>query len=215
MGTATPASALSEEDLDALLRDPHGTVEHRVLRAARRRLVVRGLAVSIDEIALEAGIGRRTVFRHFPSRDELVARALDQAIDGFHAQASVALSSDLPLERWLVEVLTELHGSQRRAGRGLWELMAADEADLPAPLARVDRRRRALREELTVAIATTAWKRAGGRRKVPRSVELAFALAISTFSVQSLEVDYRAGATESAQAIAAMLGALLDRSVNP
>lgn len=43
----------------------------RVLDAATRLLAVHGLSVSFDEIARQAGVGVGTVYRHFPTREDL------------------------------------------------------------------------------------------------------------------------------------------------
>jgi AcrR family transcriptional regulator len=45
----------------------------RLLDAAREAFAERGLAVSIDEIAKRAGVGKGTVFRRFPTKEHLVA----------------------------------------------------------------------------------------------------------------------------------------------
>ena len=44
----------------------------RVLAAARRRMARDGLDAQMDQIAGEAGVGVGTVYRHFPTKDELV-----------------------------------------------------------------------------------------------------------------------------------------------
>ncbi|WP_169735366.1 TetR/AcrR family transcriptional regulator [Actinokineospora inagensis] len=43
----------------------------RVLATAARLLAVDGVSVSFDEIARQAGVGVGTVYRHFPTREEL------------------------------------------------------------------------------------------------------------------------------------------------
>jgi len=45
----------------------------RVLRAAREAFAVSGYGVPLDEIAALAGVGPGTVYRHFPSKEELFA----------------------------------------------------------------------------------------------------------------------------------------------
>jgi AcrR family transcriptional regulator len=44
-----------------------------VLAAARRAFAERGLQTSLDDIAKQAGVGSGTLYRHFPTRDDLVA----------------------------------------------------------------------------------------------------------------------------------------------
>lgn len=43
----------------------------KVLRAARDAFAASGYSVSLDEIAARAGVGPGTVYRHFPSKEEL------------------------------------------------------------------------------------------------------------------------------------------------
>lgn len=200
---------ISPEELENLLKNPKASAEFRILRATRRRLAVTGLGVSIEEIAAEAELGRSTVFRHFPSRDELVARALSESLARFHTQVDDAVNEDTNLDTWLLDVVTTLHGSQIRAGRAMWQLAASDDSELSAPIVRVNHIRRSSRQLLTISIAEVAWKKVGGNGPLPREIELAFALALSSFTVHSLNVDYEVDEAQSATAISSMLGAHL------
>jgi AcrR family transcriptional regulator len=58
----------------------------RVLRAARDAFAASGYGVPLDEIALRAGVGPGTVYRHFPSKEDLfeavtAARVADLTAD--------------------------------------------------------------------------------------------------------------------------------------
>lgn len=52
-----------------------------VLETADRLFAERGAAVSLNEIAAAAGVGAGTVYRHFPTKDALLATVLDQRLD--------------------------------------------------------------------------------------------------------------------------------------
>src|SRR5215213_1331505 len=52
----------------------------RVLNAAREVFAEQGLDASTNEIARRAGVGIATLFRRFPTRDDLVAAAFDDAL---------------------------------------------------------------------------------------------------------------------------------------
>jgi len=52
----------------------------RILRTARVAFAEDGPDVSLDEIARRAGVGIRTLYRHFPHKGDLVRAALDQSI---------------------------------------------------------------------------------------------------------------------------------------
>lgn len=202
-------SSTNQPDLEAILDDPKATIEYRITRAARRLLATHGLEVSMDDIATEAQVGRRTVFRYFPSRDDLIAKALSDSLTIFNNQVDQSLMVETDLKQWLLKVVESLHVSQIRAGRGIWQLAATDDKDLPAPIAKINKQRRQSRRVLTQAISREAWKRSGHSGDVPRNVELAFALAISSFAVHSLHSDYSAKQEETVQAISSMLYAIL------
>ena len=52
----------------------------RIMRAARAAFAEGGPDVSLDEVARRAGVGIRTLYRHFPHKGDLVRAALDQSI---------------------------------------------------------------------------------------------------------------------------------------
>lgn len=212
--TAENSTDLTADELETLLKDPKSTTEFRILRATRRLLAREGLGVSVDAVAVEAELGRRTIFRHFATRDDLIARALSDSLGRFHSQVADAISESSDIDEWLVDVVTQLHGSQRRAGMALWQLSASNDDDLSPPIARVNKHRRESRQVLTNSIADTAWKKAGGNGTAPRSVELAVALSISSFAVHSLNVDYGAGDDETVASVAAMLSAILKKELS-
>jgi AcrR family transcriptional regulator len=64
----------------------------KVLRAARDAFAARGYGVPLDEIAALAGVGPGTVYRHFPSKEELfeavVTARLRDLVDGARGLAS-------------------------------------------------------------------------------------------------------------------------------
>src|SRR6202011_5123578 len=55
------------------------TMKERILETADRLFYLRGIrAVGVDTIAAEIGISKRTLYNHFPSKDELIAAYLGQ-----------------------------------------------------------------------------------------------------------------------------------------
>lgn len=78
---------------------------HAILTAAAEQFRAHGFeASSMDKIAAQAGVSKRTVYNHFPSKDELFAETLVQL---FHSSAAIL---ELPYrrDRSLREQLTEL-----------------------------------------------------------------------------------------------------------
>src|SRR3977135_3702671 len=53
------------------------TMKERILKTADRLFYLRGIrAVGVDTISAEIGISKRTLYNHFPSKDELIAAYL-------------------------------------------------------------------------------------------------------------------------------------------
>src|SRR4051812_16527312 len=53
------------------------SMKARILETADRLFYLRGIrAVGVDTIAAEIGISKRTLYNHFPSKDELIAAYL-------------------------------------------------------------------------------------------------------------------------------------------
>jgi len=78
-----------------------------ILAAARETFEAEGVFASLDAIALRAGVGNATLYRNFPTREDLLAAV----IEGFFVQALAEadeLSRTLPpaaaLVEWLVRV---------------------------------------------------------------------------------------------------------------
>ena len=54
-------------------------MKERILETADRLFYLRGIrAVGVDAIAAEIGISKRTLYNHFPSKDELIAAYLER-----------------------------------------------------------------------------------------------------------------------------------------
>ncbi|HEY2309543.1 MAG TPA: TetR/AcrR family transcriptional regulator [Gaiellaceae bacterium] len=70
----------------------------RVLDAAEQAFGASGPDVSIDEIARLAGVGHGTVFRRFPTKDDLMYAVIERHVAQVTTFASEALSSDDPGE---------------------------------------------------------------------------------------------------------------------
>lgn len=68
-----------------------------LVEAAGRVLAESGLDVPVAEIAERAGVAKGTVFRHFASKDELVATVVAGLVDGLAERAETLLTSSDPL----------------------------------------------------------------------------------------------------------------------
>jgi AcrR family transcriptional regulator len=69
-----------------------------VLDAAEQAFAASGPDASIDEIARLAGVGHGTVFRRFPTKDDLMYAVIERHVAQMQAIAEEALDSDDPGE---------------------------------------------------------------------------------------------------------------------
>lgn len=70
----------------------------RVLDAATEVFAAEGPDASIDEIAARAGVGHGTVFRRFPTKDDLMFAVIERRVEEMRFLAEEALASDEPGE---------------------------------------------------------------------------------------------------------------------
>jgi len=70
----------------------------RVLDAAAEVFAASGPDASIDEIARLAGVGHGTVFRRFPTKDDLMYAVIERHVAQLRAMAEEALAADDPGE---------------------------------------------------------------------------------------------------------------------
>jgi AcrR family transcriptional regulator len=127
-----------------------------VLTAARERFGECGLECQMEDVARSAGVGVGTVYRHFPTKDDLFAALVRDRFERMAARATQALAEDDPwqafcdLMRDAAELqvrdraLSEFLGSQPQLGQH-----AAAESGLA---------------DLTAELISKA-QRAGGMRK--------------------------------------------------
>ncbi|MEU3297554.1 helix-turn-helix domain-containing protein [Streptomyces longwoodensis] len=67
-----------------------------LLAAATEAFAERGIEVSMGEIAQRAGIAKGTVFRHFPTKNDLLAAITLQLVDGLVDTAEALRTADDP-----------------------------------------------------------------------------------------------------------------------
>lgn len=95
----------------------------KVLETADRLFGERGTAVSLGEIATAAGVGAGTVYRHFPTKDALLATVLDRRLVQLSDYGSEMLDRD-DIEVAFFDYLEFLTG-QALANRAICEALAA------------------------------------------------------------------------------------------
>ena len=126
-----------------LRRDAQANRE-RIVAAARAAFAERGIDAPVEEIARRAGVGMGTLYRRFPTKEDLVDAVLEDAFEGFVRAAEEALAEE---DAWLgftgfLERSLALHG----ADRGLKDLAASAEHGLARTQAMRERLRPLIRQ---------------------------------------------------------------------
>jgi len=155
-----------------------------LLDAARRGMIEHGLDVTVDDIAMLAEVGRRTVFRYFPTREDLLHAAL--------AAASADYVRSLPPYRggdwlaWLAELARVTHHAAAGAGRLVWELTTRR---LSPRLQQAYTEYRQALQHLFARTAATLWQAAGGDGVPPPQLRQAVAAHLSPIFTQAVLLD--------------------------
>jgi AcrR family transcriptional regulator len=106
VSTGTAADKAEEKAPQKALRADAQRNRDKILDAARAAFRERGAACSLDEIAKRAGVGAGTLYRHFPTRDDLIDAVMRNWAERIEADAQAVVDSDLPAR----EALTEWFG---------------------------------------------------------------------------------------------------------
>ncbi len=76
-----------------------------ILEAASRVLARQGQAATINEVAVEAGIGRATVYRYFKTREQLVSALWEAALSEVEERLVADRPEQAPFEEGLIRVV--------------------------------------------------------------------------------------------------------------
>src|SRR5918911_3339110 len=69
-----------------------------ILDGAARTLAIQGPAASMNDVAVEAGVARATVYRYFPNRQALLDELVELAVAEAGARLAAARIDQLPVE---------------------------------------------------------------------------------------------------------------------
>jgi AcrR family transcriptional regulator len=143
---------VADEDEPAAVRKPRADAERnrlRLLETAKAVFAEKGSAASLDEIARIAGVGAGTLYRHFPTRDALVAAVYRNETEQLVAAARRLAETHPPvmaLREWLllfVDYMASKHGMHEVLNSivgGTSDLYSASTAQMKQSLAKlVDR----------------------------------------------------------------------------
>jgi len=84
------------------MADDPRSARHKILAVASKRFYRDGFrAVGIDTIIAESGVAKMTLYRHFPSKDDLIEAYLEDANQQFWTWFEAALGQGSPREQLL------------------------------------------------------------------------------------------------------------------
>ncbi|GAA1649925.1 TetR/AcrR family transcriptional regulator [Actinoplanes couchii] len=103
------------EEIDRPLRRDAQLNRERIVEAAREVFATRGLAATLDDVATHAGVGIGTVYRRFPTKEQLLEVAFEERLEQHAREIEAALRKPTGWDG-LVSFLTraaELHATDR------------------------------------------------------------------------------------------------------
>lgn len=113
--TTNAAGGAMGDDAGFVARIPRRADARRnygaVVEAARRAFARDGVGTSIDDIARDAGVGSATLYRHFPTRDDLLAASLAENMAATHRRGLELCDAADPaaaLREWLLAVIGQV-----------------------------------------------------------------------------------------------------------
>jgi AcrR family transcriptional regulator len=171
----------------SLAAEQREVAQTRILRAAGAVLAARGLTATVDDVAEAAGVSRRTIFRHFLSRDALFVAVIQAGIRRYAEQ--IPSPGDGDLRGWLAEMLAVTHRLNAGNGRVFWDLVGLQAADLSPDLAVVAAECRDSRNRFAASVTDLLWRARGGTGHPPEWLVDAVAVQLSGFTTQSLAGD--------------------------
>jgi AcrR family transcriptional regulator len=143
---------VADEGEPAAVRKPRADAERnrvRLLETAKAAFAEKGSGASLDEIARTAGVGAGTLYRHFPTRDSLVAAVYRNETEQLVAAADRLAETHPPvraLREWLllfVDYIATKHGMREVLNSivgGTSDLYSASTAQVKQAIAKlVDR----------------------------------------------------------------------------
>jgi AcrR family transcriptional regulator len=119
----TPTAAQEAPPASRALRADARRNRQAVLAAARERLAEDGLDGPIEDIARAAGVGVGTVYRHFPSKRELIVALVRDRFERMAERTEEALGADDPWQAFcdLMRYSAELQMRDRALSQFLAE----------------------------------------------------------------------------------------------
>ena len=184
----------------------------RIRRAARVVVARRGFDATIEEIAEEAGLSQRTVFRQCSSRDALIVEAVKDMFEACGERPIPGLPKPgEDLDGWITGLARTVHTRNAEIiGQAFWHIHSPHAS---APLREICELRERYRIKGIRHLVELAWTAAGGQGAPPDSLTWVFALQFSAFTTQALTIDFGLSPMEIGDVTAELLTCALRRAI--
>ena len=159
----------------------------RVLDDVQPLLAAEGVDVTMEDLAAAAGIGRRTLFRYFDSRGNLIAAAVRRSFEQLMAEVFTDPDPSMDPEEMVRDVLQRTHRVAETMGRAHWQV-----ATMPSShpeLGEAVLVRREARAAYVERFTDELWRRCGRDDEPPRWLVDGFGLLESLFAHEALRRD--------------------------
>jgi AcrR family transcriptional regulator len=166
----------------------HEAALDHVLAASRRWVLANGLDATMEQLAAAAGVSRRTLFRLFGTREQLLASAFAAGMADYQHELP---AYDGDRDTWLRATCEAIHRMNASAGPGFWQLTSR--ADLPTDLAATEKTRRRKIRETTGSIARVLWRTSGGDGDAPSELVAVVGAHLSPHFTAAVETDLGQG----------------------
>jgi AcrR family transcriptional regulator len=165
-----------------LREDSRHHARARIVEGAMVAVAKWGLDATVDQIAEEAGVSRRTVFRQFSSHAELLLATLEEIRQLFEAGIPTAPSADEDLEDWLIESTVKVHELFRSTlGRGFWDLHV-DRPRISDDVTDFIARTPQIRRRIAESALSDAWRALDAEGEPPSWLLDTFSIHLSGFA---------------------------------
>lgn len=187
----------------------------RILDATERLVGRLGYQkMTMDDIAHEAGIGRRTIYLHFPSKEKTALATIDRIVDRLKSRLLEIAAADVPwdarLRRMLLERVLFRFDSVRDYHHGIDEIFRSLRPSY------MGRRARYFAEEAAIFAAVLAAGRAAGAFELDDPDATAMTLLLATNSLLPSSLSTRElGERPEVEARAARIADLILRGLRP
>ena len=162
----------------------------RIVEGAARALAAGGVGVTVDDVAAAAGVSRRTIFRHFPSYDDVIAAAITAIWRRYVERVPTEPPPSDDLIPWLTATFRALYDLNREVlGVAFWSIHLVEGGDYFEELRETVAEAARQRLEWAERFVALAWAARGAPRTPPAWLNHAFLLLGSAFASNGLGVN--------------------------